>query len=190
MFRVFLQVPEGIVFCSLGITLYLAFFCVLSFVSFVLRHLCSGTCRRSRCFLFTIIDVIFLLIFKFASHRTIAFIVSTANKPLGRVARSKVSANPWLSCIRTYRLSWCLTSVSANHASNNSALVGTFITIGDVTRNIAIGSAGLQKVNEPRGELENRLFPSFPSARFAHSLDLFSRDCLQSSDAHNGQLIL
>ena len=42
--------------------------------------------------------VIFLLIFKFASHRTIACIVSTANKPL----------------------------------------VGTLITIGDVTRNIAI----------------------------------------------------
>ena len=46
--RVFLQVPESIVFCSLGISLYLAFFCVLSFVSFVLRHLCSGTCRRSQ----------------------------------------------------------------------------------------------------------------------------------------------
>ena len=44
---VFLQVPESIVFCSLGITLYLAFFCVLSFVSFVLHHLCSGSCRRS-----------------------------------------------------------------------------------------------------------------------------------------------
>ena len=45
---VFLQVPETIVFCSPGITLYLAFFCVLSFVSFVLRHLCSGTCRRNQ----------------------------------------------------------------------------------------------------------------------------------------------
>ena len=53
-----------------------------------------------RCFLFTNIDVIFLLIFKFASHRTIACIVSTANKPL----------------------------------------VGTLITTGDVTRNIAISS--------------------------------------------------
>ena len=42
--------------------------------------------------------VTFLLMFKFASHRTIACIVSTANEPL----------------------------------------VGTLITIGDVTRNIAI----------------------------------------------------
>ena len=48
--------------------------------------------------MFTNIDVTFLLIFKFASHRTIACIVPTANKPL----------------------------------------VGTLITIGDVTRNIAI----------------------------------------------------
>ena len=45
---VFLQAPESSVLCSLGITLCLAFFCVLSFVSFVLRHLCSGTCRWSR----------------------------------------------------------------------------------------------------------------------------------------------
>ena len=32
-----------------------------------------------------------------------------------------VSANHWLSGIKTYRLSWCLTWVSANHASSNSA---------------------------------------------------------------------
>ena len=41
-------VPEIIVSSSLGITFYLVFFCVLCFVSFVLRHLCSGTCRRSQ----------------------------------------------------------------------------------------------------------------------------------------------
>ena len=50
------------------------------------------------------IDVILLLIFKFASHRTIACIVSTANKPL----------------------------------------VGTLITIGDVTRNTAIHTIHMQ----------------------------------------------
>ena len=36
-FEVFLQVPESIVFCSLGITLYLMFFCFF-FTSFVLRY--------------------------------------------------------------------------------------------------------------------------------------------------------
>ena len=39
----------------------------------------------------------------------------------GRVARSMVSANHWLSGIKTYRLSWYLTWVSANHDSSNSA---------------------------------------------------------------------
>ena len=33
-----------------------------------------------------------------------------------------VSANRWLGCIKTSRLSWYLTAVSANHASSNSAL--------------------------------------------------------------------
>ena len=33
-----------------------------------------------------------------------------------------VSANHWLGYIKTYRLSWYLTAVSANHASSNSAL--------------------------------------------------------------------
>ena len=40
----------------------------------------------------------------------------------GRVARSMVSVNHWLSWIKTYRLSWYLTSVSTNHASSNSVL--------------------------------------------------------------------
>ena len=39
----------------------------------------------------------------------------------GRVARSTVSANHWLSGIKTYKLSWYLTWVSVNHASSNSA---------------------------------------------------------------------
>ena len=41
---------------------------------------------------------------------------------LGWVARSMVSANHWLRGIKTYRLSWYLTRVSANHASSNWAL--------------------------------------------------------------------
>ena len=42
---------------------------------------------------------------------------------LGWVARSMVSANHWLRGIKTYRLSWYLTRVIANHASSNWALV-------------------------------------------------------------------
>ena len=37
------------------------------------------------------------------------------------VARSMVSANHWLRGIKTYRWSWYLTRVSANHASSNWA---------------------------------------------------------------------
>ena len=37
-----------------------------------------------------------------------------------------VSANHWLRGIKTYRLSWHLTRVSANHASSNWALAATF----------------------------------------------------------------
>ena len=39
------------------------------------------------------------------------------------VARSLVSANRWLRGIKTYRFPWCLTLVSANHASSNPGLV-------------------------------------------------------------------
>ena len=42
---------------------------------------------------------------------------------LGWVAWSMVSANHWLKGIKTYRLLWYLTRVSANHASSNWALV-------------------------------------------------------------------
>ena len=35
-------------FWSLGISLYLELFCFLSFITFVLRNLCSGTHRRNR----------------------------------------------------------------------------------------------------------------------------------------------
>ena len=44
----------------------------------------------------------------------------------GWVARSMVSANHWLRGIKTYRLSWYLTRVSANHASSNWAQVFFF----------------------------------------------------------------
>ena len=43
---------------------------------------------------------------------------------LGPVVRSMVSANHWLNSIKINRLSWYLTLVSANQASNNSALKG------------------------------------------------------------------
>ena len=36
------------------------------------------------------------------------------------VVRSLVSANRWLRGIKTYRFPWCLTLVSANHASSNT----------------------------------------------------------------------
>ena len=44
---VFLQVPESFVFWSLGISLYLELFCFLSFITIVLRNLCSGTHRKN-----------------------------------------------------------------------------------------------------------------------------------------------
>lgn len=39
----------------------------------------------------------------------------------GWVARGNVSGNRWLSCVKTYKLSWYLIWVSANHASSNTA---------------------------------------------------------------------
>ena len=39
----------------------------------------------------------------------------------GWVPRSMISANHWLRGIKTYRLSWYLTRISANHASSNWA---------------------------------------------------------------------
>ena len=41
----------------------------------------------------------------------------------GPVVRSLVSASRWLRGIKTYRFPWCLTLVSANHASSNPGLV-------------------------------------------------------------------
>ena len=46
-----------------------------------------------------------------------------------------VSANHWLGYIKTYRLSWYLTAVSANHASSNSAQTG-FIKTRGISDNI------------------------------------------------------
>ena len=40
------------IFGHLGISLYLEFFCFLSFITFVIRNLCSGTHRRSQKFVF------------------------------------------------------------------------------------------------------------------------------------------
>ena len=40
-----------------------------------------------------------------------------------------VIANRWLGCIKTYRLSWYLTAVSANHASSNSAQTAGLMTL-------------------------------------------------------------
>ena len=44
-------------------------------------------------------------------------------RALGPVARSLVCANRWLRGVKTYRFPWCLTLVSANHASRNPGLV-------------------------------------------------------------------
>ena len=51
------------------------------------------------------------------------------NISLGPVVRSMVSANHWLSSIKINKLSWYLTLVSANQASNNSVLVILAISI-------------------------------------------------------------
>ena len=50
-------------------------------------------------------------------------VMSMSAGHLGRVARSMVSANHWLNSIKTNKLSWYLTLVSANYPSSNSALV-------------------------------------------------------------------
>ena len=44
------------------------------------------------------------------------------NVILGPVARRLVSAHCWLRGVKTYRISWYLTLVSANHASSNPGL--------------------------------------------------------------------
>ena len=44
-------------FWSLGISLYLELFCFLSFITIVLRNLCSGTHRRNRNFLKPYINI-------------------------------------------------------------------------------------------------------------------------------------
>ena len=46
----------------------------------------------------------------------------------GPVVRSMVRANHWLNSIKMNRLSWHLTLVSANQASNNSAQIIPFLT--------------------------------------------------------------
>ena len=51
IFGSFCRYRKALYFWSLGISLYLEFFCFLSFITFVLRNLCSGTHRRNRIFL-------------------------------------------------------------------------------------------------------------------------------------------
>ena len=46
-FGSFCRYRKALYFWSLGISLYLELFCSLSFISFVLRNLCSGTHRRN-----------------------------------------------------------------------------------------------------------------------------------------------
>ena len=43
----FCRYRKALYFWSLGISLYLELFCFLSFITFVLRNLCSGTHRRN-----------------------------------------------------------------------------------------------------------------------------------------------
>ena len=67
-----------------------------------------------------------LCVFACSSHLTSPVLrirLSRESSDLGWVARSMVSANHWLRGIKTYRLSWHLTRVSANHASSNWALL-------------------------------------------------------------------
>ena len=44
----FCRYRKALYFWSLGISLYLELFCFLSFITIVLRNLCSGTHRRNR----------------------------------------------------------------------------------------------------------------------------------------------
>ena len=50
-FGSFCRYRKALYFWSLGISLYLELFCFLSFITFVLRNLCSGTHRRHPYFL-------------------------------------------------------------------------------------------------------------------------------------------
>ena len=47
----FCRYRKALYFWSLGISLYLELFCFLSFITIVLRNLCSGTHRRNCIFL-------------------------------------------------------------------------------------------------------------------------------------------
>ena len=49
-FGSFCRYLKALYFWSLGISLYLELFCFLSFITFVLRNLCSGTHRRNHGF--------------------------------------------------------------------------------------------------------------------------------------------
>ena len=49
----FCRYRKALYFWSLGISLYLELFCFLSFITIVLRNLCSGTHRRNRISLLT-----------------------------------------------------------------------------------------------------------------------------------------
>ena len=49
-FGSFCRYRKALYFWSLGISLYLELFCFLSFITIVLRNLCSGTHRRNRFF--------------------------------------------------------------------------------------------------------------------------------------------
>ena len=53
---------------------------------------------------------------KLASFILLKHFIGSVSRVQGRVARSMVSANHWLSGIKTWYLTW----VSANHASSNS----------------------------------------------------------------------
>ena len=44
----FCRYRKALFFWSLGISLYLELFCFLSFITIVLRNLCSGTHRKNR----------------------------------------------------------------------------------------------------------------------------------------------
>ena len=51
IFGSFCRYRKALYFWSLGISLYLELFCFLSFITIVLRNLCSGTHRRNLIFL-------------------------------------------------------------------------------------------------------------------------------------------
>ena len=92
----FCMYRKALYFWSFGISLYLELFCFLSFITIVLRNLCSGTHRRNRIILPRLVLVVALLLsfcLNVLDQRNVVFEFSL---------RYKLTEFTWLRSLRTY----------------------------------------------------------------------------------------